>query len=65
VSDRLLQSPVCCPTCGAPPRIRVPATAVGRVIHGDPGDVVVTYRCHIRRCGTVYAITVRDLTDAA
>lgn len=54
-----------CPTCGVPPRLRTFPDS--RELFGgqDPERVVQTYQCHVRTCGTVYEIRVRDFTEAA
>lgn len=64
-SVRLLRMEVCCPECGAPPKLRVPPWAVALLKYA-PGEIaVMTYECHIRSCGVRYAIRVRDFRNAA
>lgn len=33
--------------------------------HADPSVVILTYECHVRKCGHIYEITVRDFVSAA
>lgn len=54
-----------CPSCGAPPKLRVFPTAARILEAHDPEAVFMTYECHIRRCGTRYEIRIRDFHDAA
>lgn len=59
-----LRLAVWCPCCGAPPRLRLPLAAYGKV-NGGPDEVVLTYQCHVRCCRTIYEIRVIHFTEAA
>jgi hypothetical protein len=65
VSDRLLRLSVRCPCCGAPPKLRTLPEVAGLIDWLDGEAVILTYECHVRRCGERYEILVRHLTDAA
>lgn len=53
-----------CPSCGSPPRIRTFPTSRELFREADPGRIVMTYQCHVRRCGEIYAIRVQDFRAA-
>lgn len=63
--EDLLRLAVRCPSCGAKPRLRMPATERLRWEHEDPVRVVITYQCHVRSCGTLYQILAAAFQEAA
>lgn len=64
-ANHLLRLAVRCPDCGAPPRLRVPASDRSRWEHEDPVRVVLSYECHMRSCGRRYNILVAAFQEAA
>lgn len=64
-SARLLRLAVACPVCGRVPRLRVPDGRAERYDQDPPDAVVITYECHVRRCGTRYPITVQAFRGAS
>lgn len=64
-SVRLLRMGVSCPACSAPPKLRVPPWVASLLKYAPAEIAVMTYECHIRSCGTRYAIRVRDMRGAA
>lgn len=61
----LLRLTARCPTCGAPPKLRTLPTAARLLEAHDPAQVLLTYECHIRRCGARYPIRARDFHEAS
>jgi len=35
------------------------------ILRGEPDAVVLTYECHVRKCGAIYEIRVHHFTEAA
>lgn len=64
-SPRRLRTTARCPHCGAFPRLRTVPWIRAILRHADRDTVIVTYQCHVRKCGTIYEITVGDFMDAA
>lgn len=52
----LLHLAVACPRCGAPPALRVTRAMVGAAAALPAQERLGTYRCHRRRCGTIFAL---------
>lgn len=53
-----------CPMCASPPRVRAFPDSRELFEGADSDRVVITYQCHVRRCGHVYEIRVRDFRAA-
>lgn len=64
-SPRLLRLTARCPNCGAPPRLRTYPTAARLLEAHDRDEVLLTYECHVRRCGERYSIRARDFVEAS
>lgn len=65
MSERLLRPAVCCPRCGAPPALRLVSRWRDWYLAEEPDAEVLSYKCHIRICGTIYPITAGALKGAA
>lgn len=62
---RLLRLTAKCPTCGAPPKLRAFPSSQDLFDGADPEHDLLSYECHVRTCGEVYRIKVKDFVDAA
>jgi hypothetical protein len=54
-----------CPQCGAAPRIRTVPHVSELFAQEHPDQIVITYQCHVRRCGAIYEIRARDFRFAS